>query len=182
MANDLFTVDGQRKYLTEEETRRFLAAAGAHERGELRTLCLVLVHTGCRISEAFQLTTDRVDLSAKVITFRTLKQRGKTAYRSVPVPDSTLDALELVHRIRKAQNGKDGGFSTPLWMWSRSQASFLIASVMKIAGISGPHASPKGLRHGFGVRAATQTRNPRLVQKWLGHRYLETTTIYRGGV
>ncbi len=53
---------------------------------------------------------------------------------------------------------------------------------MDSAEITGPHASPKGLRHGFGVKAATETRNPRLVQKWLGHRYLETTTIYMDAV
>jgi site-specific recombinase XerD len=53
---------------------------------------------------------------------------------------------------------------------------------MEKAGISGDHASPKGLRHGFGVKAATETRNPRLVQKWLGHRNLETTAIYMDAV
>ncbi len=49
---------------------------------------------------------------------------------------------------------------------------------MEEAGIEGVQGSPKGLRHGFGVRATQKTRNPRLVQKWLGHTSLETTTIY----
>jgi len=49
---------------------------------------------------------------------------------------------------------------------------------METADVSGDHASPKGLRHGFGVRMAMQTRNPRLVQKLLGHSNLETTAIY----
>lgn len=117
MSNDLFTSDGQRKYVTAEERVRFLRATNAHECGEVRTLCLVMAYTGCRISEALQLTADRVDLSAKAITFRTLKQCGNLAYRAVPVPDSTLDAIELVHRIRKAQRAKDGGKDTPLWPW-----------------------------------------------------------------
>ena len=82
MSNDLFTATGQRKYLNSEERDRFLAAANSHERGEVRTLCLVLAYTGCRISEALQLTADRVDLSAKAITFRTLKQRARTSYRA----------------------------------------------------------------------------------------------------
>ena len=50
--------------------------------------------------------------------------------------------------------------------------------MLDAAGIVGAHASPKGLRHGFGILAAEATRNPRLVQKWLGHSSLETTTIY----
>ena len=49
---------------------------------------------------------------------------------------------------------------------------------MAAAGIQGPHATPKGLRHGFGVKAAAETRQPRAVQKWLGHRDLNTTAIY----
>lgn len=49
---------------------------------------------------------------------------------------------------------------------------------MQLAGIEGEHASPKGLRRGFGVRLAQKTRNPRLVKKLLGHKSLETTAIY----
>jgi len=49
---------------------------------------------------------------------------------------------------------------------------------MAAAGICGTHASPKGLRHGFGVRLAMKTRNPHLVQRMLGHASLATTAIY----
>ncbi len=49
---------------------------------------------------------------------------------------------------------------------------------MEEAGITGAQASPKGLRHGFGVRMAQKTRNPRLIQKWLGHTKLDNTAIY----
>ncbi len=45
---------------------------------------------------------------------------------------------------------------------------------MAAAGIQGPHATPKG----FGVKAVAETRQPRAVQKWLGHRDLNTTAIY----
>jgi len=50
------------------------------------------------------------------------------------------------------------------------------------AGIAGPQASPKGLRHGFGV-AAVQAGIPlNMVQKWLGHAQLSTTAIYADAV
>jgi integrase len=182
MSRELFTIDGKRKYLTADEITRFLAIASHHERGEVRTFCLVLAYTGCRISEALALTADKIDLSQKAIIFRTLKQRDRVIHRAVPIPDSALDALELVHCVRKAQKSKDSGKKTHLWSWKRTQATKHIWSVMEKAGISGDHASPKGLRHGFGVKAATETRNPRLVQKWLGHRNLETTAIYMDAV
>ena len=177
MTSELFTFEGKRKYLTAEEQGRFIAAANAHERAEVRTLCLTLAYTGCRISEALALTPDRVDLSDKSITYQTLKQRGKVKYRSVPCPDALMDALELVHRVRKAKKTKRQA-QLPLWSWGRTQATKHIWAVMEDAGITGDHASPKGLRHGFGVRMAMQTRNPRLVQKLLGHTNLETTAIY----
>lgn len=177
MTSELFTIEGKRKYLTAEEQGRFMAAANAHERAEVRTFCLTLAYTGCRISEALELTPERVDLSDKSITFRTLKQRNKVKYRSVPCPDTLLDAIELVHSVRKARRSKKMK-CVALWSWGRTQATKHIWAVMEAADISGDHATPKGLRHGFGVRMAMQTRNPRLVQKLLGHSNLETTAIY----
>ena len=175
MDTELFTLGGNRKYLTADEQEKFIAAANDQERAEVRTLCLTLAYTGCRISEALALDTSRVDLSDKSITFQTLKQRDKVRYRSVPCPDGLIDALELVHRIRKSQKSKR---QASLWSWGRTQATKHVKAVMATAGIDGTHASPKGLRHGFGVRMAQKTRNPRLVQKLMGHTKLENTAIY----
>ena len=60
-----------------------------------------------------------------------------------------------------------------------------IHALMQAAGLSGPHASPKGLRHSFGVSAvsAVSAGIPlNLVQKWLGHAQLTTTAIYANAV
>jgi integrase/recombinase XerD len=56
-------------------------------------------------------------------------------------------------------------------------------SLIKAAGIpDGPHASPKGLRHGFGVTAVSKGISLNMVQKWLGHSQLTTTAIYANAV
>ena len=120
-----------------------------------------------------------VDLSAKVITFRTLKQRDKIRHRNVPIPEQHLEALILVHDIRKKQKSKSITTKTaPLWNFKRSMASRHIDNVMIAADIEGIQATPRGLRHGFGVRMAVKTRNPRLVQKLMGHMKMENTAIY----
>ncbi len=178
MAYELFTFDGKRKYLNAEELDRFIEAAKVQERPEVRTLCLVLAYTGCRISEALALTVDSVDMGERTIIFKTLKQRHKTRYRAVPIPAGTLDALELVHGLRKAQRLKKRENEGKLWPWGRTQAWKHVKAVMREAGIEGPQATPKGLRHGFGARSTEKTRNPRLVMKWLGHRSLDKTIIY----
>ena len=47
------------------------------------------------------------------------------------------------------------------------------------AGLDGPRALPKGLRHGFGGSADIPLN---LVQKWLGHAQLSTRVIYADAV
>jgi integrase/recombinase XerD len=49
---------------------------------------------------------------------------------------------------------------------------------MQAAGIRGAQASPKGLRHGFGVVAVPARIPLNPVQRWLGHAQLSTTAIY----
>ncbi len=181
MRFQLFDQDGQRKYLTAQEREAFLAAA-EHASREVRTLCLLLTFTGCRLSEALALTADRVDLDAHTITFETLKKRRKGIYRSVPVPASVIDALNLVHAIREAKKRRGRGKGVRLWAFSRTSAWRHVCAVMTAAGIDGPQASPKGLRHGFGVQAVTKGKPLNMVQKWLGHAQLSTTAIYADAI
>jgi len=49
---------------------------------------------------------------------------------------------------------------------------------MAAANIHHLPASPKGLRHGFGVHAVSRGVPVTLIQKWLGHEDIETTMIY----
>jgi integrase len=70
----LHTADGARKYLTAGERDAFLREAELADR-QVRTLCMTLAFTGCRLSEALALTADRVDLAAGVLVFESLKKR-----------------------------------------------------------------------------------------------------------
>ena len=81
----LYTPTGKRLYLTHDERLAFMNAADALPR-EQRSLCYVMCLTGCRISEALALPTDRVDFKAKALVFESLKKRRDGVYRAVPVP------------------------------------------------------------------------------------------------
>lgn len=177
MTASLYDANGQRKYLTPSERVAFLRAADEAER-ETRTFCHTLAHTGCRISEALALTADRIDLAEGVIVFETLKKRKKGVYRGVPVPPAFLDMLNMVHDLKAAQKRRDRGKSLYLWTFARNTAWRHVCAVMKAAGISGPHATPKGLRHGFGIKGVTSGVPLNALQKWLGHAQLSTTSIY----
>jgi integrase/recombinase XerD len=180
-AMTLYAADGARKYLTAGERDAFLKAAERTDREE-RTFCMTLAYSGCRLSEALALTVDRVDLAGGVLVFETLKKRRPGVYRAVPVPPVLLEALDLVHGIREKQGRRGREQTIRLWPWARVTGWRAVHAVMTAAGLHGPHAAPKGLRHGFGVQAVSAGIPLNLVQKWLGHAQLTTTAIYADAV
>jgi integrase/recombinase XerD len=171
-AGSLYTGAGQRKYLTAAERARFLETANTCLRADLRTLCLTLAYTGCRISEALAITPAVIEREAGFIAIRSLKKRKRTiAIREVPVP------LDLFHALDEALEREER--DARLWPLSRSRAWQLVKGIMREAAIAeGPHMTPKGLRHGFGIHAIRSGVPLNLVQRWLGHASMTTTAIY----
>lgn len=89
--------------------------------------------------------------------------------REMPVPQEFLNQLADDY----------SGFSDrKLWQQTRSTAWRQVKAVMHKAGIVGVRASPKGLRHSFGVHCAFRNVPMSLAQKWLGHADIKTTAIY----
>ncbi|MGE0512885.1 MAG: tyrosine-type recombinase/integrase [Hyphomicrobiaceae bacterium] len=174
LSSSLYSAHGHRKYLNGDERRRFLTVATVLPRRELATLCLVLAHTGCRISEALALTHAAIAPGDGVVTIRCLKKRnGRMVFRELPLPPDVVEVLRAVHGTG------DGNHHCKLWRLSRSRAWRLVKVVMATAGIAdGPHATPKGLRHAFGLHAIRSGVPLPLIQKWLGHASLMTTSIY----
>ncbi len=178
---------GNRLYLNAEERAVFLAVARRQPARD-RTLCETLHFTGCRPSELLEITPARVDLSGGMIVLRSLKKRKDAAgrlrivYRSVPVPPDYLDTLNTAHGIREAQKSRRQA-AAPIWPLSRVRVWQIVKKIMIEAGIAdAAHRSPKGLRHGFGVNAVVKGIPLHMLQKWLGHAQLSTTTIYADAV
>jgi integrase/recombinase XerD len=172
----LFDAEGHRKYLTPRERRAFLRAA-SHAPVEVETFARVLCETGCRLSEALALTGDRIDAGAGLIVFETLKKRRSGVHRAVPVSEALIDRLVEAHGLREV-----GAAEMRLWPWCRMTGYRRVLEIMAAAGLSGLHATPKGLRHGFAIAALEKGIPLTLVQKWLGHASLSTTAIYLNAV
>ena len=165
----IFDEQGKRKYLDKTERRKYRRAAIKEKSMACLAFLLTLFYTGCRISEALNLTAERVDLTGKLLVFETLKRRRRGCYRAVPIPDI------LVRLFRQLL--KDINPSEPIWKMSRATAYRLVKAYMALAGVRGIQACPKGLRHGFAVACIHQVPLP-TVQKWMGHARMETTAIY----
>lgn len=169
----LFDNQGARKYLTRAERDAFLAAAATLDR-ETQTFCMTLALTGMRLSEALSLTGDSIDFGGRAIVVESLKKRRDGVYRAIPAAPQLLDALRLVHGL----GGRKRATTGRLWPWSRRTGARRVEEVMAAAGIEGPHATAKGLRHCFGVTAVQEGVALNMVQRWLGHSAMEVTAIY----
>jgi len=159
---------GRRKYLTRAERKRFRAALEGLEPSR-QAFCLVLYHTGCRISEALNLRRESLKMDEGIIVVETLKRRERGHFRAVPVKREVIrQALSIAPKEEAAK----------VWGMSRSTAYRLVKAVMREAGITGPHACPKGLRHSYGVAHVGKMVSIDRIAQWLGHTKLETTAIY----
>lgn len=173
----LYSGAGERLYLTSQERDRFEEQSRLQPR-ETMSFAMTMLYTGCRISEALNIRIKHVDMESKAIMILSLKKRGQGHVRSIPVPEKLIDSLNLVHGLRESKDK-----NTLLWEMTRMTGWRKIKEIMAAADISGPHASPKGLRHGFGVYAVAECEIPlNMVQKWMGHKELKTTAIYANAV
>lgn len=179
----LYDHQGARLYLTQAERAAFLEAAKGAPRLH-RTFVCMLHGTGCRISEALALTGERIDLAGQRAVFETLKKRRTGVYRAVPLSPEALDALDMVHGLSEALSGRKVQIlRSPLWPFSRTSGWRIVKGLMDAAGIAdGPHATPKGLRHAFGIHAILSGVPVTTLRIWMGHAKLETTSIYLNAV
>jgi integrase len=170
MSDSLFDGYGNRKYLVSKERAAFLDA-GLRCNLELSSFCLTLALTGARISEVLALSEANIDAGNEALVFRTLKQRGKTRFRLVPIPPELLQTLVAYAKISRGLR---------LWNFGRTFAWYRVKAVMKEAGIAEAQCKPKALRHGFAVAAVLGGVPLNILQRWMGHARMETTAIYAG--
>lgn len=171
----LYDHNGVRKYVTIDERKAFLKAARA-QGPRAHAFCATLAYTGARISEILALVPEQVDRAESVVVLECLKKRRRGIYRTVPIPASLAGDLWAIGSEQPVQAGRG------MWGWGRSTGWHIVKTAMTDAGIAGPQASPKGLRHGFAVTALQQGLPLNMIRKWLGHSRLSTTAIYADAV
>lgn len=170
----LYNEHKQRLYINKSERLRLLEIAPTLE-PKWQALLLTLIYTGCRASETLELTPSNLQLEVGTISFRTLKKR-KFAMREIPIPDELCELLAstFIHQ--------DWQSNQLFWPISRKTVWRNIKRIMRQGGIQGAHASPKGLRHGFGVHAIHCGIDLATVQKWMGHSKISVTAIYTNAI
>lgn len=172
----LYDTRAKRLYINAEERARFLRAA-ERQPPQIKAFALTLFYTGCRLSEARELTFASFQAEARLVSIRSLKKREKHLIREIPIPAALIEALRPLPRDP----------ALPIWHAhdrpvTRIAAYRWIKTIMADAKITGPQASPKGLRHGYGIHAVRSGVQLHMLQKWMGHASMSTTAIYANAV
>lgn len=164
----VFDLRGRRKYLTSGEMERVMALADHHD-DRTRAFFRLMAETGCRISEALAMQRECINFTDQYVVIESLKKRQRGIFRMVPISEELSELLDAI-----APTDSDAR----IWPWVRMTGWRRLHMLFEEAGISGPQASPKGLRHGFAVAAVRSGAPLSLVQHWLGHSDIRTTSIY----
>jgi site-specific recombinase XerD len=164
--------------LTVEEVRHIVAAT----RSDQSRTCLWAIYSlGLRLSEGVSLAIGDIDAARSFVHVH----RGKGSVdRYVPLPASTLEALRgywTTHRNPRllfpalGRGRMDGRTATEPMPRARIQGP--LSRVVKELGIK-KRVSVHTLRHSYATHLLEAGVNLRLIQKYLGHKSLQTTTIY----
>lgn len=168
-----------RKYLTPEEARRVIDAAGKLGRRQLRnqTLLTLMYRHGLRVGEAVDVRWTDFDLDApRDRPFHVRRLKGSLDSTHTLEPDT-------VRLLRRLQGETDS-----LYVFvSERGGPMSVDAVQVIVARAGVHAGfgfrvhPHMLRHacGFALANAEGTTNDtRLIQQYLGHRDIKNTVRY----
>ena len=134
------------------------------------------------MSEALEVTPNRLDFEEQRVLLRTLKQNKQKPdkpdrYRLVELPRSFLASLESNFQARSRKGTNTG--NERIWSFIDRTGQNYIKKVMVAAGISGIRASSRGLRHSMGVMLALEKVPVNVIQDILGHKFPESTQIHR---
>ena len=171
----LYTPVGDRKYVNVSERAALLSRLSALSR-KRRLFVLTLMWTGARVSEVLALCPSSFQLDAHVVAINTLKRRCHVV-REIPIPGYLLRELDEEFSLRQNQRLAATAHE-PLWKFHRVTAWRFLKDAARRAGIEGVRASPRGLRHAFGVGTLAAGVPLNIVQRLLGHSSIATTTIY----
>lgn len=168
--------------LSHREVEALLAAPGTDTTLGLRDTALLelMYATGCRVSEATELTLDRLHLDQGLVL---LTGKGDRQ-RFVPLTDAAVAALaawvehgrpKLIKSPAKAAawvflNHRGGKLSRQGW-FGRLRSHALTAGITR-------SISPHKLRHSFATHLLEGGADLRSVQALLGHADISTTQVY----
>jgi len=168
-----------RTILSVDEVRHLLVCISTFHN---RVFYTTLYSCGLRLEEALNLQIRDVLRDREQLHVH----RGKGARdRLLPLPQHTLDLLREYWKTHRngvwlfPARGQDGKRApTADHPVTRTSAQGALRRAVKIAGLPYTDISPHTLRHCYATHLLEAGVSPHMVQRFLGHRQLETTLLY----
>jgi len=171
-------------YLEENETQALLDAVDLNSRSAVRdkALLLLLYNTGARVSEIVGLKVANLRLNGTA----QIKLLGKgNKYRSCPLWDETVEALEAYIKQRTAKDQADhqlflNANGVPITRFGVRHIIGKYAATAKsqCPSIAAKTVTPHTIRHTTAMHLLRSGNDINMVSYWLGHADINTTHIY----
>ena len=165
-------------FLTDSERLRLLKSIRT-TKGNLALRDNAMVSTmllaGIRVDALIKLNIQNVNLDEKKLTICTKGDKIFKVFINSKL--RTILKRYLKFRIKLSADSEALFLSNRMSRITSRQVSFRLKHWLDKAGIE-KIISPHSLRHTFATQLLQKTQNLRIVQKALGHEYLETTKIY----
>lgn len=169
---ELFNEDNRMEnYMNDEELQRLLTVLRTDDNRAICLICMFLLSTGCRVSEALQAEWHYVDRTQRTWRIPATNSKSKRM-RSVPLNDSALHVLD--------QLGTEGEFKHVFMNHQRRMPYTTIAKVWRRLRVKAglPKLRIHDLRHAYASLLVSSGRTLYEVQQILGHSDPKVTMRY----
>jgi integrase len=166
----------RRKYLSPDETRRVIDAAGrvGRQRERDQLLLTMMFRHGLRVSEAVDLRWTDFDLdAARDRPFWVRRRKGSKTTTHTLEPDT----VRLLVRAKRRADG--------IYVFRSERGGKLSTDIVRViceragrAAGFGFRVRPHMFRHAAGFALAEEGTDTRLIQDFLGHRDIKSTVTY----
>src|SRR6516162_6104620 len=166
----------RRKYLSPDEARRVIDAAGriGRQRERDQLLLTIMDRHGLRVSEAVDLRWSDFDLNAsrdRPFWVRRVKGGKGTTHTLEP------DTVRLLQRAKKRADG--------IYLFRSERGGKLSTDIVRVICERAGQAAgfefrvrPHMFRHAAGFALAEEGTDTRLIQDFLGHKDIKSTVVY----
>ena len=143
-----------------------------------KVMLAILIETGIRLSEIVKLNVDDVDLTNKKITIHAKGGKQEQRFINSPIRRLLLAYLKSHTKITTTEDCLPLFLSTRKSRITARQVERRFKTWLAWSGIREERFSIHSLRHTFATELMKKTGNLLLVSKALGHKSIQTTTVY----
>ena len=145
-----------------------------------KTVILIMMDCGLRVTECVSLQMKNFDFKRKILIVKTLKKRGETLNRQIPISNRLLLVLADYIKERKPTGENDYLFPSPKNKNTHITRKAInnVCEKLKHKHPSLHNLHPHALRHTFATRMLASGTELHDLKTMLGHSSYNTTLIY----